>query len=80
MDNVLRDMECVSDVFALFLRGSLPLKKILTNGSEVEGGGRGCINCMFRFLTALGSPGCSDGRAVSGQYNNCVINYFVLNS
>ena len=34
------DMECVSDVFALFLRGSLPLKKILTNGSEAEGGGR----------------------------------------
>ena len=33
-------MECVSDVFALFLRGSLPLKKILTNGSEAEGGGR----------------------------------------
>ena len=38
MDNVLRDMECVSDVFALFLRGSLPLKKILTNRSEAKGG------------------------------------------
>ena len=39
MDNVWGGRECVSDVFALFLRVSLPLKKILTNRSEAKGGG-----------------------------------------